>query len=87
MRFISARELLAKAQEAEAKLAKRIQADEEGIVLDGHYEIAWDRIDNLAKLTAWIHHLTHKQWITVAMLRRIMDLAAEHHGLNIHVNC
>ena len=49
------------------------------------YEIGLDRIDTKEKALEWVHHLCEKDWITPQLIRRVLDLAAKHHGWKIYV--
>ena len=69
-----------KAWLAELDSACRI-ADGEIVFEWGHYGIALSECDSYERILHWVYHLSHKSWVTPAILRRFILLATTHHGL------
>jgi hypothetical protein len=50
---------------------------------DEDYHVALDRCSTPEAILEWVHHLRPKNWMTEPMIRRFVQLATEHHGINI----
>lgn len=56
--------------------------DEDAVILAGHYQIAFDQVDTLEKLSAAVYQLSFKSWVTREMLRGLMGWASARAGRN-----
>jgi ABC-type oligopeptide transport system substrate-binding subunit len=74
IKFVNYEELAEKAQEREKALYKAIHKEGDYIVLDGYYEIPIADCNTHAKVCSWIAHLTEKNWVTTAMIHRLIVL-------------
>lgn len=48
------------------------------------YFIELHRIDDLKKLTWWIHHLCEKGWVNNSMIRKLIEIATKEIGLKMY---
>jgi hypothetical protein len=51
--------------------------------LDEDYHIALDRCSTPEAILQWVRHLKPKYWVTEPMIQRFVQLATEHHGIDI----
>lgn len=63
---------------------RRVKVETQGIVLDGHYQIQFDRITTHAAILEWVLHLCGKEWVSPTMLRNVAEIAASHHKLKLY---
>ena len=79
---------LAELGEAQQKdLKKKVYTDGEYITLvpreEYKYKISLDRVDSTEKILAWILHLSEKNWMTTAMMARLVKIACKENGVKI----
>jgi hypothetical protein len=53
---------------------------------DNNYRVGLDRCSTPEAILAWVRHLTEKKWMTVPVIHRFVELATEHHGINIQTH-
>jgi predicted transcriptional regulator len=72
-------------QRRRAKLDKTVYVKRHSIYINlaYEYEISLHQCDTLEKILEWCHFLSGKRWMTLEVLQRFMELAADVHELGI----
>lgn len=80
--------MLHKIEANEAELASQVYVKDDCIVINVSYEypIELSRCDSHAKILEWVTHLCAKNWTTPPVLERFIHVAAQTHGLNVHLS-
>lgn len=75
-------------KEYEARMSKAVYIEDEHVFINvkDEYNIALSRCDTREKLLEWVYHLTEKNWMSREVLRRFMEVAAAHHGYELHLS-
>jgi hypothetical protein len=71
-------------QERDALLAEQVKIVDDYIIINVCYEypISLDTCTTHEGILHWAWHLTEKTWMTNEVLRRFIELACRHAGLN-----
>lgn len=72
---------LARVNREEKMADEQVYIDGDGIMINVAYEYHIDfyRCDSPIKILEWVHHLSEKNWATVAVLKSFIDLACKYH--------
>jgi len=86
LKNINSEEYLQKASE----LAEKVKIDNTHIIfslpegkIGDTYEVSLESIKTPEQLVSWIQHVSAKEWIDRAMLRRFIKLASGHLGITL----
>jgi hypothetical protein len=76
------------AEQQEAILARQCYFEDDCVVLNVEYPYAVElaRLNTKAKILHWVRHLAGKNWATLEILMRFVDLACKHHGFDPHTD-
>jgi hypothetical protein len=78
--------------ELQKRYQKHIRALEEQCYVDGddivinvadEYRVPLSGCSTPEEILAWVRHLTEKNWATVPVIRRFVDIAAQRNGIKI----
>jgi hypothetical protein len=66
-------------------LEKQCYVDNDDIVINvaDEYRVPLSSCPTQEAILGWVRQLTEKTWITVPLIRRFVDTAAEHHKIKI----